>query len=275
MDDVRRVAEAAEAGAAAAFAMGASELTLEVDEAIEATAHPIDGPDAYEFAALVARLGVLQRAAVPLQAREAARPAASPLARLALHRSGRQRAADAADAIEAGRALARDIGAGDPERMTPRRLAEAVRGACEGTDISVSVLDDAATLRADYPLLSAVARASTAVERHRPCVVRLVWRGRGPVTRTLAIAGKGVTYDVGGADIKVGGSMAGMRRDKCGAAAAAGFALACAHADPALTEGLQLIVELGCVRNSLGADAFVADEVVTCLLYTSPSPRDS
>ena len=32
------------------------------------------------------------------------------------------------------------------------------------------------------------------------------------VNRTLCIAGKGVTYDVGGADIKVGGSMAGMRR---------------------------------------------------------------
>ena len=70
-------------------------------------------------------------------------------------------------------------------------------------------------------------------------VVRMEWCGGGEVTRTLCIAGKGVTYDVGGADIKVGGSMAGMRRDKCGAAAAAGFVLACARAEPALTEGLQ------------------------------------
>jgi len=30
--------------------------------------------------------------------------------------------------------------------------------------------------------------------------------------------GKGVTYDTGGADIKAGGIMAGMSRDKCGAA---------------------------------------------------------
>jgi leucyl aminopeptidase len=57
--------------------------------------------------------------------------------------------------------------------------------------------------------------------------------------------------------------MAGMRRDKCGAAAAAGFILACAHADPHLTDGLRVVVELGCVRNSLGSDAFVADEVLT------------
>lgn len=32
-----------------------------------------------------------------------------------------------------------------------------------------------------------------------------------------------MTYDTGGADIKAGGVMAGMHRDKCGAAAVAGF----------------------------------------------------
>ena len=57
--------------------------------------------------------------------------------------------------------------------------------------------------------------------------------------------------------------MAGMRRDKCGAAAAAGFMLSCARASPELTEGLKVVVELGCVRNSIGADAFVADEILT------------
>ena len=34
--------------------------------------------------------------------------------------------------------------------------------------------------------------------------------------------GKGITYDTGGADIKAGGIMAGMSRDKCGAADVAG-----------------------------------------------------
>lgn len=40
---------------------------------------------------------------------------------------------------------------------------------------------------------------------------------------SLFLVGKGVTYDTGGADIKAGGVMAGMSRDKCGAAAVAGF----------------------------------------------------
>lgn len=34
---------------------------------------------------------------------------------------------------------------------------------------------------------------------------------------------QGITYDTGGADIKAGGIMAGMHRDKCGSAAVAGF----------------------------------------------------
>lgn len=47
------------------------------------------------------------------------------------------------------------------------------------------------------------------------------------------------------------------------AAAAAGFILACARADATLTEGLKVVVELGCVRNSVGPEAFVADEILT------------
>ena len=264
VDDVRKVGEAAGKAAAAALSMGAVDLTLELDESIESVEHPADGPGMYKYAALVAGLGVLQRVYVPLQAREGGASSMAASVRLALQPSGRQLAADALDAIEAGRMLARDIGSGDPEVMTPLRLASAVQEAVQDVaGVEVSIVNDLEALGNEYPLLMAVARASVAVERHRPCVVRMEWRGRGEITRTVCVAGKGVTYDVGGADIKVGGSMAGMRRDKCGAAAAAGFFLACARADPALTEGLQLIVELGCVRNSVGADAFVADEIIT------------
>jgi leucyl aminopeptidase len=41
-----------------------------------------------------------------------------------------------------------------------------------------------------------------------------------------------VTYDTGGADIKAGGVMAGMSRDKCGAAAVAGFMQVCSVLTP-------------------------------------------
>lgn len=53
-------------------------------------------------------------------------------------------------------------------------------------------------------------------------MIYLTYEGSS-VKETLFIVGKGVTYDTGGADIKAGGIMAGMSRDKCGAAAVAGF----------------------------------------------------
>jgi leucyl aminopeptidase len=108
-------------------------------------------------------------------------------------------------------------------------------------------------------MLSAVGRASLGVERHQPRVVRLEYRGQGPIERTALFAGKGVIYDTGGADLKVGGHMAGMSRDKCGAANVAGLVKALSLLAP---RGLRVVAELGLVRNSIGADCFVSDEIL-------------
>lgn len=62
----------------------------------------------------------------------------------------------------------------------------------------------------------------TEIERHRGRIIFLTYESGKP-EQTLFLIGKGVTYDTGGADIKSGGAMAGMSRDKCGAACVAGF----------------------------------------------------
>eukprot|EP00930_Biecheleria_cincta_P046247 TRINITY_DN31896_c0_g1_i1.p1 TRINITY_DN31896_c0_g1~~TRINITY_DN31896_c0_g1_i1.p1 ORF type:complete len:577 (+),score=98.47 TRINITY_DN31896_c0_g1_i1:43-1773(+) len=258
-DDVRKVGAAAAAGALAAFAMGASKLAMKIDKTISQTQHPVDGA-AYAHAELVAELAVHQAAYKPLQAREADN-AASVLESVRVE--GKDCTSAVVSAIEDGRILARDVGSGDPERMAPPALAELVKQRCEAAGIEVDILQDQEHLGAQYPLLMAVARAAKNVERHHARVVRLAWSGDGPVERTICIAGKGVTFDTGGADIKIGGGMAGMRNDKCGAAAAAGFILACAKAPKEMTRNLRVLVELGCVRNSVGSEAFVADEIVT------------
>lgn len=67
-----------------------------------------------------------------------------------------------------------------------------------------------------------------------------------------------MTYDTGGCDVKAGGAMAGMSRDKCGAAAAAGFVALCARLRPAL----RVTAALALVRNSIGEEAYVADELL-------------
>ena len=71
--------------------------------------------------------------------------------------------------------------------------------------------------------------------------------------------GKGVTYDTGGADIKAGGLMAGMHRDKCGAAAVAGFLETVNQLRP---KNLRVFGAMAMVRNSIGPNGYVADELI-------------
>ncbi|NVJ60489.1 MAG: leucyl aminopeptidase family protein [Gammaproteobacteria bacterium] len=163
-------------------------------------------------------------------------------------------------ALESGRRLARDLCGTEPERMAPPKFAEYCEQAFEGSKVSVTVESSKDTLENEYPLLAAVARASQSVTRHQPRVIHLTYEGEGPIEQTVMLVGKAVTYDTGGADLKVGGHMAGMSRDKGGAAAVAGFMQTLAKLQP---KGIKVVAGIGAVRNSIGADAYVADEIIT------------
>ncbi|CAM4715040.1 unnamed protein product [Leuciscus chuanchicus] len=70
------------------------------------------------------------------------------------------------------------------------------------------------------------------------------------VLGALQILYMGITYDTGGADIKAGGVMAGMHRDKCGSAAVAGFFQILAKLKP---KHLKVVGAMAMVRNSVGS----------------------
>lgn len=124
---------------------------------------------------------------------------------------------------ESGRYIARDIGGGDPERMAPPRVAEYIQKSFASGVIKVNVISDAKIFEKEYPLFQAVNRAAGVVPRHQGRIIFLEYKPPNPAVKTLMLVGKGVTYDTGGADIKAGGIMAGMSRDKCGSAAVGGF----------------------------------------------------
>lgn len=105
--------------------------------------------------------------------------------------------------------------------MAPPRVEEYVNKLFDG--LKVTVISDVNTLTKEYPLFAAVNRAANSVKRHQGRIIFLEYVPPQPAKKTLMLVGKGVTYDTGGADIKAGGIMAGMSRDKCGAAAVAGF----------------------------------------------------
>lgn len=253
-DDIRLVSDGAAQGMKRALAAGLQRPCLQV-------CLPHQGDETLETA-LFSALAALW---VPLEAREVTRgrsleavgvvcdqrPDLSSEPEIAQWRKW-------VSAVEIGRSVARDVAGTEPERMSPLKIAELCKRAFKGTEVKVEIVKDRHILEAEYPLLSAVARASWTVERHQPRVIRLSYEGGGE--KMIALAGKGVTYDTGGADLKTGGHMAGMSRDKGGAAAVIGFMLSVAHLRP---KGINFIAEIGAVRNSIGADSFVTDEIIT------------
>ncbi len=244
--DVRALGVATATGVAHALAAGARRLLI-------VPCAPSD--QRFSQAALVAALAATGALWEPYELRvgEARPPRADRVTVAAELDVARARA------LEAGRIVARDIGGTEPEVMSPEAMADYCERAFAGTRVAVSVARDAAEIARQYPLIGAVARASLAVPRHHPRVIRLEYSPPG-ATRTLLFAGKGLVYDTGGADLKTDGHMAGMSRDKGGAAAVAGLLRVVAERAP---EGVRVIGLLGAVRNSVGADSFVTDEIIT------------
>ncbi|XP_061116083.1 putative aminopeptidase W07G4.4 [Conger conger] len=251
-DDVRRFSDAAGNGIKRAMKAGVQRPLL------------VCPPhSSYENGPLVAALGALHALYMPIEIREAAQKS-SPhkvevLGIWAKAEGEAKKLVDQAKALEAGRLVCRDIGGSDPERMAPPRVVEYVQALFQGTLVTVSVESALNTLEKEYPCLAAVNRCASAVPRHQGRVIKLEYVGEEPIERTLMLVGKGITYDTGGADIKAGGVMAGMHRDKCGAAAVAGFFQVLAELEP---KNLKVMGAMGMVRNSVGSDCYVADELV-------------
>ncbi|KAL5102632.1 putative aminopeptidase [Taenia crassiceps] len=161
-------------------------------------------------------------------------------------------------AMEEGRRIERDIAGSDPERMSAPRIVEYLRQEFASAPEVVRQVQEIDAH--SYPLIAAVNRAASGIERHNGKVVQLMYKGDSVVDTTLFLIGKGITYDTGGMDVKAGGVMAGMHRDKGGAAAIAGFFKTLSLLRP---KGLSVHGALALVRNSIGSDGYVADEIIT------------
>jgi len=203
-------------------------------------------------------LGAMAATYVTLEMREGVPEKAKKVESLGW--AGSESVARTARAMEAGRIVARDIGGSDPERMAAPRVEEYVKEVFGGTKVEVEVVRGQDNFEREYPCLAAVNRAASGQTRHDGRVIWLTYLPEGEVKKTVYLVGKGITYDTGGADIKAGGVMAGMSRDKCGAAAAAGFMKTVEQLKPA---GIKVVVALCMVRNSVGSNCYVADEIIT------------
>lgn len=250
-DDVRRYGDAAAKGVKRAISAGSSNPLLVVV------------PDSrFKNATLVSVLGALEALYSPIQFRENRPVAAQKVKGLGVfgkNEAELKKTVDLAVKLESGRYIARDLGGGDPERMSPPNFANYVQELFANTVVKVEVISSRKVFEKEYPLFAAVDRAAAVVERHEGRIIYLTYEGEGPITKTLLPCGKGITYDTGGADIKAGGIMAGMSRDKCGAAAVAGLFQVLATLKP---KGIKAIGGLAVARNSVGEECYVADELI-------------
>ncbi|XP_014601103.1 PREDICTED: putative aminopeptidase W07G4.4 [Polistes canadensis] len=220
----------------------------------------------FENVELVTLLGALEGLYVPLEVREICPERCYKACQLAVWSpicsKKLQGIVKLASALESGRFVARDIGGADPERMAPPRVEEYVAELFFGSNVTMQVISDQDTLLQEYPLFSCVNRAASVIPRHAGRIIFLTYEPQNPacVLETVMLVGKGVTYDTGGADIKCQGNMSGMSRDKCGAAACAGFMQVVNLLQPPT---VKVVVALCMVRNSVGENAYVSDEIIT------------
>ncbi|XP_014242263.1 putative aminopeptidase W07G4.4 [Cimex lectularius] len=250
--DVRSYGEAAKKGITRAIKCGVKKPLLVL---VTSTRFPKNK--------LVCLLGALEGLYVTLQFKEVCpqeSPKVSSLGVWSDKPEELEKLVKTAQLLECGRVVARDIGGSDPERMCPPRVEEYVKKVFPpSSGVTVEVVSDDNKLKTNYPLFSAVNRAASVIERHRGRIIYLTYEGKN-VQETLYFVGKGVTYDTGGADIKCGAwGMAGMSRDKCGAAAVAGFMKVLSYVKP---PHLKVVGIMSVVRNSVGENCYVADEII-------------
>lgn len=250
-DDVRRFSEAAEAGIKRALKCGAKAPLLMVF------------PDSsMEKSLLVSILGAFNALYTTLELRESEPAKAFKANKMGVWSScGTQSATlKTAVIIEESKTVTRDLQGSDPERMNPENFNKYCERLfqIEDTNVFISTISGAHMIKEEYPCMAAVDRACQHIDRHR---ARAIWLNysEGKPEKTIVLVGKGITYDTGGADIKAGGIMAGMHRDKGGASAVAGFMHAINLLKP---KNVQICAGLAVCRNSVGSEAYVADEII-------------
>jgi leucyl aminopeptidase len=110
---------------------------------------------------------------------------------------------------------ARDLVNTPPNDLFPETFAARAVALGEAAGLEVDVLDDAALAAGGYGGILGVGGGSS----RKPRLVRLRWSG-GPSPRaSVALVGKGVTFDTGGISIKPAAHMDHMTSDMAGAAA--------------------------------------------------------
>lgn len=142
-------------------------------------------------------------------------------------------------------ALVRDLINTPAEDMGPSELTAAARALGRRFSARTKVIAGDALLKANYPMIHTVGRASD----DAPRLIDMRWGTRGP---RVTLVGKGVCFDTGGLDLKAAAGMLRMKKDMGGAAHVLGLA----SMIMAAKLPVRLRVLIGAVENSVAGNAY-------------------
>jgi len=142
-------------------------------------------------------------------------------------------------------ALLRDLINTPAEDMGPSELAGEARKVGRKFKARIKVTTGDALLKANYPMIHMVGRASD----DAPRLIDMRWGARGP---RVTLVGKGVCFDTGGLDLKPAAGMLRMKKDMGGAA----HAIALGQLIMAAKLPVRLRVMIGAVENAVAGNAY-------------------
>jgi len=147
-----------------------------------------------------------------------------------------------------------------PNIITPTSLKNIVLDAIrEIPNVSYDLIEGDELRTKGYGLLWAVGKCAVSP----PCLLVLTHKGSGHGQKGVALVGKGITFDTGGAALKSRDGMCGMKRDMGGAAGTFGAFLALAKSG-GLPSGRPLHCVLCIAENAIGSACFLQDDILTC-----------
>ena len=161
------------------------------------------------------------------------------------------------EAICQGVILARELVAAPPNVVNALSLEATARSIADQFGCELTVLDEAACRERGMGAYLAVAQGASIPPRF----LHLVIRPQGPVKRKLALVGKGLTFDSGGYNLKVGAAQIDMMKfDMGGSAAVIGAMRSIAELKPA---GVEVHMVVASCENMVNGSAVHPGDIVT------------
>ena len=157
----------------------------------------------------------------------------------------------------AGVELARELVAAPPNSLTPAAMAETAAAMASNFGLELTVLERSDCEAQGMGAYLAVSQGSDLP----PKFIHLTYRAEGPIQRRIVLVGKGLTFDSGGYNLKVGAAQIDMMKyDMGGSGAVLGAMRALAELKP---QGLEVHAVIASCENMVNGSAVHPGDIVT------------